>query len=151
MGRSQREKGKRGERALVDVLKRWLPEIAHQIRRGWQSRMGSDDPDVVGVPGCWFESKCGAQPNPRAALKQALADKGKGDVAIAVVRDDRCEPFVVMRLDDFMPFLRAWLGYARSCERPEINYEQRQQAVGTVEPVVGVEPPRRPGRRVVRG
>lgn len=59
MGKAQREKGKRGERMLAEELRNTFPELAEQIRRGWQSRSGSDDPDVVGVPGVWFESKVG--------------------------------------------------------------------------------------------
>lgn len=109
MGLMSRQKGKRGERLLAAELRAALPEHAAGIRRGWQSREGDDDPDIVGVPGVWFENKVGVQPNPRAALAQATeASRGRG-VPIAVVRDDRRPPFVVLHLVDFLPMLRAWL------------------------------------------
>ena len=46
MGRSQREKGKRGERELARLLK----EYGYDCRRGQQYCGASGDADVVGLP-----------------------------------------------------------------------------------------------------
>ena len=74
MGGSQRRKGARGERELAAALRAAMPELADGIRRGWQSRLGTDDPDVCGLPGFWLEHKTGKQPNMRAAFRQARQD-----------------------------------------------------------------------------
>lgn len=105
MGRAQRQKGKRGERATAAELRAALPYLADKIRRGWQAREGDDDPDVI-LPGFWVENKSGKQPNVRAALKQAVEDsKGRG-VPLAVIRDDRKEPFCLMRWSDMLELLK---------------------------------------------
>ena len=108
MGKMQREKGKRGEREFADELKAALPQFADKIKRGLQSRDGAEVADVEGVPGFWFENKCGAKPNPRAALKQAQA-AAKADQIVAVrIRDDRQDPFFVLPAEDFYTMLEAW-------------------------------------------
>lgn len=99
MSNKQREKGKRGERACAAELREALPELAADIMRGWQARLGSDAPDVL-LPGYWLEVKSGRQPNPRQALRQAIeASNGRG-TPLACIRDDRREPFAVIRWRD---------------------------------------------------
>ena len=105
MGLSQRQKGKRGERATAAEIRAALPHLADRVRRGWQSRQGDDEPDVI-LPGYWIEVKHGRQPNVRAALRQAVDDSaGRGVVPVAVVRDDRREPFAVIRWADLLALL----------------------------------------------
>lgn len=96
MGLMQRMKGKRVERAVAELIRRVFPDA----KRGWQSRSGRDAPDIDCTP-YWFEVKGGKCPNPRAALKQAIEDTD-GRVPVVIVKDDRCEPFVVMRLSDWL-------------------------------------------------
>lgn len=96
MGLYQRMKGKRVERAVAELIRRVFPDA----KRGWQSRSGKDACDIDGTP-YWIEVKGGKCPNPRAALKQAIADTD-GRTPVVIVKDDRCEPFVVMRLDDWL-------------------------------------------------
>lgn len=116
MSRSQREKGKRGERMLCTDLREALPHLAGQICRGWQSRAGTDQPDIDGVPGFWIESKFGAKPNVRAALEQAISDQSAarcpqpGAIPVAVLRDNGKDPFVAMRWSDFLVLLRKLMG-----------------------------------------
>lgn len=110
MGRAQRQKGQRGERLLATVLRAAFPAFAASIKRGWQSRVGCDDPDVCGLPGFWLESKCGKMPNPRAALQQAKEDAAGRAIPMAVIRDDRKPPFVVLDLTDMVKILRAAYG-----------------------------------------
>ncbi len=111
-GLASRRKGRRGEQEVARILREGLPEIADTIRRGWQSRVGCDDPDVCGVPGFWTEVKTGKQPNMRAAYKQALsAAKGRA-FALAVIQDDRArDRLCVVGLKDFLRILRAAYGY----------------------------------------
>lgn len=94
MGKASREKGKRGERELASALREAFPAFADSIKRGWQTRIGCDDPDVCGLPGFWLEHKSGLRPNIRAAYKQARADSKKK------VRNARCIPMAVIQ-DDF--------------------------------------------------
>lgn len=96
MGLMQRMKGKRVERAIADLVRRVFPDA----KRGWQSRSGRDACDIESTP-YWIECKGGKCPNPRAALKQAIADTD-GRTPVVIVKDDRCEPFVVLRLKDWL-------------------------------------------------
>lgn len=106
MGMMSRRKGKKGERATATEIRVALPHWAEQIRRGWQARLGSDAPDVI-VPGYWFEVKTGKKPNPRAALEQAITESRERGVPIAVIRDDRKEPFAVLRWKDLLYLIAA--------------------------------------------
>lgn len=116
MGGSQRRKGARGERELAAALRQAMPELADNIRRGWQSRLGTDDPDVCGMPGLWLEHKTGKLPNMRAALRQARVDaRRKGAcqaMPCAIIQDDHArERMVVLGLPDFLRIMRAAYGY----------------------------------------
>lgn len=111
-GRASRIKGRRGEQAVATALREAFPQIADAIRRGWQSRVGCDDPDVCGLPGFWIECKTGRQPNLRAAYKQAVdASKGRA-FPIAVCQDDYAKDrMVVLGFRDFLRILRAAYGH----------------------------------------
>jgi len=78
-----------------------------EVRRGLQSRSGDEVPDVD-CPVFWVEAKRGRKPNVRGALKQAIDAAPKGRIPIAVVRDDRAAPFVVLLLDDFLELIEQW-------------------------------------------
>lgn len=78
-----------------------------EIRRGLQYRCGEEVADVD-CPVFWPELKRGKKPNVRAALRQALAAAPKGRVPVAVIRDDRQEPFVALLLEDFLDFVAEW-------------------------------------------
>ncbi len=89
-----------------------MPEIADAIRRGWQSRLGCDQPDVCGLPGFWIEVKTGKQPGMRDAYRQAVtAAKGRA-FPLAIIQDDYArERMCVLGLTDFLRILRAAYGY----------------------------------------
>jgi hypothetical protein len=109
---AQRRKGRAGEQKLARILRAELPEIAEAIRRGQQSRVGSDDPDVCGLPLFWVEHKCGKLPNIRAALEQAHRGAKGRAMPLAVVQDDRArDRLVCLHLTDFLRVLRAAYGY----------------------------------------
>lgn len=111
-GLASRRKGRRGEQEVVRILREGMPEIADDLRRGWQSRLGCDDPDVCGVPGFWVEVKTGKQPNMRAAYKQAFnAAKGRA-FPLAVIQDDYAKDrLCIVGLRDFLRILRAAYGH----------------------------------------
>lgn len=77
-----------------------LKPIFDEVRRGWQSREGTDEPDVIAGP-YWHEVKRQKQPNIRAALRQAVADTD-GRTPIAWTKADRGEWLVTMRAEDFL-------------------------------------------------
>lgn len=112
MGKMQRDKGKRGERATAKEISEVLGVDAH---RGWQARDGADAPDIVGVPGWWIENKAGKNLAPKAALKQADEDRGKDDVPVAVLRYDRERPMAIMYWEDLL-FLMKKGGVGASTE-----------------------------------
>jgi hypothetical protein len=104
MGRLSRRKGAAFERSMVHRFRAELPGLP--IRRGAQARGGSEAPDVD-VPGLWVECKHGLKVNHRAALAQAIRDAAGTRMPVAVCKDDRSEPIVLMRLDDFLALWRA--------------------------------------------
>jgi hypothetical protein len=106
MGARSRHKGAVWERELVHIFSEVFG--AENVRRGLQYRDGAECPDVI-APGLWVEAKVGKLTNPRAAIRQAVdASAGKGLWPVAVSKDDRTEPLVTMRLDDFVDLLREW-------------------------------------------
>jgi hypothetical protein len=96
-GRAARRKGQQSERDMAALLKRVFPDAKRGIG---QARFGRECPDVDGTP-YWIETKCGKGAPIRSALKQAIEDTD-GRVPVVIVKDDRCEPFVVMRLSDWL-------------------------------------------------
>ena len=104
MGASQRRKGHQWERDVAKKLREAMPGA--DIRRGLQAH-GDNVPDVD-CPVFWPECKVGKQPNPRAALAQAVDAAPKVRIPIAVIKDDRKTPFVVLQLDDMLDFIKEW-------------------------------------------
>jgi len=106
MGKSQREKGKRGERRVATGYRDAMPGA--DVKRGWQARTGKDAPDVDAGGIFWVESKFGKQPSPRAALLQAEADAAKGAIPVAHIKDDGKPAFVVLSESDWLDMVREW-------------------------------------------
>ena len=104
MGLRSRRKGAAWERELVRRFRVEFP--GRDIHRGAQARGGVEAPDVD-VPGLWLEAKHGQKVNLRAALAQSLRDASPGRMPIAVCKDDRAEPVVILRLEDFITL---WCG-----------------------------------------
>ncbi len=121
--KADREKGKRGERQAAARIRAALPEFADQIRRGWQTRLGCDDPDICGLPGFWIEHKCGHQPNMRAAYKQAKLSAKQRAYPIAIIQDDGAsDRLVCLNLTDFLRVLRSAYGHV-----PPLRYGVQQE------------------------
>jgi len=98
-GTHARRKGRRWEQALAARLRAVFADP--DIRRGLQSRGGAEAPDVD-VPGLWIECKHHRRVNLRAALAQAVTAAPVGRIPVAICKDDRSTPLVVLRLDDFL-------------------------------------------------
>lgn len=70
MGKSQREKGKRGERELAGKLR----DHGYDCRRGQQFCGISGDADVIGLPGIHIECKRVERLNLQEAMEQSKRD-----------------------------------------------------------------------------
>jgi hypothetical protein len=103
-----RRKGTDFER---EVAKR-LAEVFGKtfVQRNVKARKGHSPADVV-APGMWIECKAQRLSNPRKALRQAESGaRAEGRWAVAVCKDDRKPPRVMMRFEDFLALLRDWHG-----------------------------------------
>lgn len=98
MGKASRDKGKRGERELANVLK----EYGFDTHRGVQYQGGHDSPDVVGLPGIHIECKRVEKLNLDAAMKQANEDCGKQEAPAVFHRKNGGQWHVTMELRDWM-------------------------------------------------
>ena len=116
MPRKEREKGKRGERWVVNEFK------AHGFaaeRRGWMQcakdargamkTMGVSPPDVDAKP-FFVEVKNQKNGSIKGAMKQVLEEcpENVGLIPIAVVRDTGKPATVTMLFSDFLDFAEEW-------------------------------------------
>lgn len=109
MGKSQREKGKRGERRIVRLLQaRGVPAVRSAAM---QAGDAAHAPDVTCGP-YWIESKFGKAPSIRAALKQAASDCSEDFIPVAVTKRDGERAIASLYEDDFAELL-ACLFYQR--------------------------------------
>lgn len=107
-GRSCRRKGHDFERLIARKLRPVFP--GYDVRRGFQSRSGGEAPDVD-VPCFWVECKREIKTNPKAALAQAVRDsEGKGNMPVAICKDDGGPITVTMLFEDFVEVLATWYG-----------------------------------------
>ncbi len=104
-GAMSRRKGAAWERELVHMFRAAMPGC--DVRRGLQSRSGDEVADVE-CPVFWIEAKRGRKPNVRGALNQAIAAAPKGRIPLAIIRDDRAEPFALLQLTDLLEFIQEW-------------------------------------------
>lgn len=102
MGRSEREKGKRGERELAGILR----DYGYPCRRGQQFSGANGDADVVGLPGIHIECKRCERLNLKAALMQSRRDSKSSEIPVVMHRKDR-EPWKVsMYIQNFEKIYR---------------------------------------------
>lgn len=103
MGKTSREKGKRGEREVAAFLR----SEGYDAHRGVQYHGGPESPDVVGLPGIHIEVKRTERFDLYGALAQSKGDAGK-DMPIVVHRKNECEWVVVQPLKDWIELYRSW-------------------------------------------
>lgn len=104
MGKRERDKGKRGELMLRDVLRGhgWAG-----AERGQQRAGGADSPDVRGGPaGVHFECKFVEALSARKALDQARADAPAGSVPIVAHKASGKPWIAILDLDALLGLLR---------------------------------------------
>ena len=105
MGKSSREKGKRGERELASVLK----EYGWTCRRGQQYAGANGDADVVGLPGIHIECKRVEKLNIYDAVDQSRRDAKLPEEYPAVFhRKNNCEWLVTMPLSFWIQIYTEW-------------------------------------------
>lgn len=104
MGKSQREKGKRGERELAGILR----ENGYDCRRGQQYCGAAGDADVMGLSGIHIECKRVERLNIQEAMEQAVRDARNKEFPAVFHRRDRSEWLVTMRLDDWIQLFKEW-------------------------------------------
>ena len=99
MSKASRDKGKRGEREVAEILRDHGFEDA---RRGQQYKGSPDSPDVVGIPGFHIEVKRTEQCRLYEYMDQAVEDSDGGDIPVVWHRQSRKPWVVIMLADDFM-------------------------------------------------
>ena len=106
MGKSSRDKGKRGEREWALVCR----EHGYQARRTAQNCGSSGDAaDVTGLPGIHIEVKRVERLNLEDAMAQAVRDSaGTGRLPIVAHRRSHCGWLVTMRAEDWFELYGGW-------------------------------------------
>jgi hypothetical protein len=111
----QRTKGHTFERWFARWFKEQFFDLDGDAKRGWQSRGGGkEEADVETFAkgsrlAIHWELCHGKAPSPWAKFAQAMQDKDPEDRPIVIVKRNRGEPMVFMRLSDFRPFLDAYI------------------------------------------
>ena len=99
---NSRQKGKRGERYFANKLKDIFPDIRRNA--GTQSQSGGVDLENTG---CFnIECKIGKLPlTNEKFLDQANSEGDQENYSVVLCKRDRCDPYVMMRFDDFKQIL----------------------------------------------
>ena len=101
MGKMQREKGKRGEREVVDLIKRY----GFEARRGQQFKGGADSPDVIhNIPGVFAEVKYREKFSLYPALEQAHTE-ANGAMPVVFHRRSSKPWVVILDARDFLELM----------------------------------------------
>lgn len=98
MGKTSREKGKRGERELA----RKLREYGYDAKRGQQYCGANGDADVIGLPGVHIECKRTERLSLYDAMAQAKADAREGEMPVVIHRKNNSEWLVIQPLSDWI-------------------------------------------------
>lgn len=104
MGKMSRDKGKRGERELANLLR----QHGYECRRGQQFCGNNGDADVVGLPGIYIECKRVEKLNLYDAVDQAKRDRTKGLLPAVFHRKNNHEWLVTMPFDDWIQIYKEW-------------------------------------------
>ena len=104
MGKMSREKGKRGERELVNVLNK----MGVPARRGVQYHGGPESPDVVGMDFVHIEVKRVERLNIYDAYDQSVYDSADYETPVVAHRKNGKPWLVILGLADFVEMYKAW-------------------------------------------
>lgn len=97
VGINGKQKGKRGELELAEILRGY----GYDARRGQQYCGASGDADVIGLPGIHIECKRVESLNIEKAMEQARHDAGD-KMPVVMHRKNGKKWLVTMDLDNFM-------------------------------------------------
>lgn len=107
MSKMSRDKGKRYERELANLLKQHGYTDAHRTSQ-YCGNTG-DASDVVGLPGIHIEAKHQEQFRIYDWMAQAIHDSSKsGNVPVVFFRKNKQETLVCMRFTDWIDMYRSW-------------------------------------------
>ena len=110
MGKMQREKGKRGEREVVDLIKRY----AFEARRGQQFKGTKDSPDVIhSIERVYVEVKYREKFSLYAALEQAV-EEAVEDIPVVFHRRSGKPWVAIIDARHFMGFMQQRRAYLLS-------------------------------------
>lgn len=99
MGKASREKGKRGERELANLLKSYG---FMESRRNQQYNGSAGDADVVGLPNVHIEVKRVEKLNIHTAIKQAKSDARVGEMPAVFSKRSRDGWLVTMPFESWI-------------------------------------------------
>ena len=102
---NSRNKGKRGELELANLLKSY----GYETRRGVQYSGINGDADVVGLPGIHIECKYTERLNLQDAYDQSKHDAREGEIPTVMHRRNHCERLVTLKLDDWIEMYKEWI------------------------------------------
>ena len=102
MGRSQREKGKRVERLGAAA---WRDALGGPARRSSQYCGADGTGDLIATDGIHIEVKGRKSISVLRFYEQAESDAAGDDVPIVLLREDRNEFFVLLKLKDVRKFI----------------------------------------------
>lgn len=101
-GLTSRHKGQRGEREVADILRKY----GHDARRGFQSRGGKEEPDVVSsLPNHRLEVKRQEKLNIWQSLLQCEDDLPADDdatIPAVVFRRNRSRWYIALPFEDYL-------------------------------------------------
>jgi len=104
MGKMQREKGKRGEREVVDLIKQY----GFEARRGQQFKGTPDSPDVIhNIINTFIEVKFREKFSLYPALEQAHGE-AKGQIPVVFHRRSSKPWVAILDARDFLSIMRRW-------------------------------------------
>ena len=99
MGKMSRDKGKRGEREVVDLIKSY----GFNARRGQQHKGTSDSPDVIhDIPCVYLEVKFRENFSLSDALDKAWSEAGDANLVVVFHRKVRQRWMVTMDAREFL-------------------------------------------------
>ena len=101
---NSRNKGKRGELELANLLKTY----GYDTRRGEQYSGINGDADVVGLPGIHLEVKRVEKLNIDNAIDQSIRDARYGEKPTVMHRKNGKQWLVTMPLIDWMDMYQEW-------------------------------------------
>ena len=101
---NSRNKGKRGELEIANILKSY----GYNTRRGQQYCGISGDADVIGLPGIHIEVKRVEKLNIDNAVEQSIRDASYGEKPVVIHRKNNKPWLVTMPFIDWIELYQAW-------------------------------------------